>query len=229
MMPIRLGAALAAMILAPASVHTQESPLDRGVLLIMRGEEVIGREEFAVRGGGTSASAAAFTIASTALYPADRPAHVLTSVVELGPDSLPTVARLEIGNGETLTVIIGIGPRRITVRRGTATTESAREYPARERPVIIDDSVFAPFAVRLPVTAVPKRALSLEGSLGNAVEARLRGRAPTRIGPQTLDLESVEIDVGREAITAWYDAAGRLIKLEWPARGLTVIREPQES
>jgi len=226
MAPNRIAALLVVTVFCPTLVRAQEAPTDRGVLLIMHGNAVVGREEFAVRRSG-AAGPGGFTVASTAFYPADRPEHVLTSVVELGPDTLPSVARLEIGNGEQLTVIIGIGRRRITVRRGTATTESAREYPARERPMIVDDSVFAPFTVRPPAAPGPRRALSLDGSLGNAVSVQNRGRSPTRIGTRTLELDAVELEVGRETITAWYDAAGRLIKLAWPARGITVVREPQ--
>jgi hypothetical protein len=216
------------LVLAAAPLQGQQGPVDRGVLLIMRGGEVIGREEFAVHVGATTATGPGYTVASTALYPAYRPEQSLTSVVEFSADSFPIVARLEVGDGLPLRVMIGIGPRRITVRRGSATTESAREYPARERLMIVDDSVFAPLAVRPPASAAPRRALALDGTLGESVAVRHRGAGDTRIGERTLRLDAFVITIGSETVTAWYDSDGRLQKVEWPQRGVTVVREEEK-
>lgn len=219
---------LALLALAATPLHGQQRTVDRGALVIMRRGEVIGREEFAVHVGTTAAAGPGLTVASTATYPAFRPEQTLTSVVEYAPDSFPIVARLEVGNGQPLRVIVGIGPRRITVRRRSATTESAREYPARERPLIVDDSVFAPFAVRPPASPPPTRALALDGTLGETVAIRYRGATETRIGDRTMSLDLVVVTVGSETVTAWYDTNGRLRKVEWPQRGVTALREDEE-
>ncbi len=210
----------------PASLSGQAQTVDRGVFLVMRGDEVVGREEFAVRRGTTSATTSGFTVASTALYPADRPERTLVSVVEIGPDSLPTVVQFEIGNGETLRVAVVVGPRRVTVRRATGTTESAREYPARERPIVLDDSVFAPLAIR-PPSGRPTRSLMMDGTLGEAVEVVDRGMESTTVADQRLALDHVTVRLEGESVEAWYDGAGRLMKVEWPRRGIRVLRAPE--
>jgi hypothetical protein len=225
--PVPLAASALALIAAvtasPLSAQTQT--VDHGVLLVMRDGEVVGREEFAVRGGTTSATAAGYTVASTALYPADRPERSLVSVVELGPDSFPTAVRLEIGNGEILRVAVGVGPRRITVRRGTATSESAREYPARERPIVLDDSVFAPLAIRPPGGRASRR-LSLHGTLSDPIEVVDRGVESTLVAEARRSLQHVSLRFAGESVEAWYDESGRLVKIDWPGRRIRVIREP---
>ena len=149
-------------------------------------------------------------MASTALYPADRPDRTLVSVVEVGPDSFPSVLRFEIGNGEKLRVAVVVGARRVTVRRATETSESAREYPARERPIVLDDSVFAPLAVR-PPSGRAARGITMDGTFGEAVEI----------------VDHVTIRLEGESVEAWYDGAGRLMMVEWPRRGIRAVRAPE--
>ena len=226
--PHRFATGSMAMLLAaaPNPLSAQAQTVDRGVFLVMRGDEVVGREEFAVRRGTTSATASGFTVASTALYPADRPERTLVSVVEIGPDSLPTVVRFEIGNGETLRVAVVVGARRVTVRRAAGTTESAREFPARERPIVLDDSVFAPLAIR-PPSGHTARSLTMDGTLGEAVEVVDRGMESTSVADQRLALDHVTVRLAGESVEAWYDGAGRLMKVEWPRRGIRAVRAPE--
>lgn len=205
-------------------VVAQTQILDRGVLLVMRDGDVVGREEFAVRRGTSSATMAGFTLASTAFYPATRPEHTLVSVVEIGPDSFPQSSRFERGNGETFRVATGIGPRRIAVRRVTASGESAREYPARDRALIVDDSVFVVFAVRPPIGGAARR-LTMPGELGNAVTVTDLGVGPTTVRGRSVELQHIRLEGAAGGISAWYDAEGRLMKIAWPGRRLTVVRE----
>lgn len=221
----RIPRLLALLAVVATPLQAQQRTVDRGVLAIMRGTEVIGREEFAVHVGTAAAAGPGLTVASTAVYPPYRPEKTLTTMVEYAADSFPVVARLDVGNDQPLRVLVGIGPRRITVRRGSATTESAREYPARGRTIIVDDSVFAPFAVRPPASGQAITALALDGTLGETVSVRSRGQAPTRLGDRTATLDLVVVTVGGETVSVWYDEAGRLQKVEWPQRGVTAVRE----
>jgi hypothetical protein len=220
-----LGAAVAQFFcFAGPIAHAQSQSLDGGVLLIFQDGTLIGREEFAVRRGTTSATQAGFTLASTALYPADRPEHTVVSVIELGPDSLAIAGRFEGANDGTLRVAIGIGPRRIAVRRATATGESAREYPARGRPLILDDSVFVSLAVR-PPAAGPGPTISAAGELGDAVRVLHRGIQPTLLAGERVDLDQILIEMPSGPLTAWYDPNGRLVKIDWPSRRMAILRQ----
>jgi hypothetical protein len=219
-------AALAATALAPGSLPAQVSEVDRGVLILMRGSETVGREEFVVRRGRGSGIMAGFTIVSTAWYPAERPERSLGSVVELGPDSVPSATRLEAGNGDLKRVLIGLGPRRITVRSATSSGESAREYPVREPHVLVDDSLFSPHAFPPVPRSGAARTLTLEGVRGPLVEIVDHGTATTPVGGTTRQLRHFSIVTSGVERHLWYDSAGRIMKVEEPGRGLTVIRAP---
>lgn len=221
-------AAIAVTSLAPRPLPAQVSEVDRGMLILMRGSKTVGREEFVVRRGRGSGILAGFTITSTAWYPAERPERSLASVVELGPDSLPSATRLEAGNGDPKRVLIGLGPRRITVRSATSSGESAREYPFQEPHVLVDDSLFAAHAFPPVPRNGTARTLTLEGIRGPLAEIVDHGTATTLVGDNTLQLHHVSIVSPSMERHLWYDDAGRIVKVEDPGRGLTVIRASDE-
>jgi hypothetical protein len=209
-----------------AGLSAQQRELDRGVLLITRGGETIGREEFVlVRGSSGTPGLSGFTVTSTVVYPADRPETSVGATVEFGADSVPTMSRYEIGNGEVVRVVMGLGARRITVRTLTRGGESAREYPARERHLVMDDSVFATHAVAPGAAARATRSVTLSGVRGAAVLRIVdHGMEPTTVGPAQLVLHHLTVNSPTGARDLWYDAEGRLMKLVIPTRNLTVIR-----
>jgi len=221
-------AAIAAISLAPRPLPAQASEVDRGMLILMQGSETVGREEFVVRRGRGSGVLAGFTIMSTAWYPAERPDRSLGAVVELGPDSVPTATRLEAGNGDLKRVLIGLGPRRITVRSATSSGESAREYPVREPLVLVDDSLFAAHALPPVPRNGTARILTLEGIRGPLAEIVDHGTATTLVGGIARQLHHVSIVSSGIDRHLWYDSAGRIVKVEDPGRGLTVIRASEE-
>lgn len=220
--------ALATLPLAPQSLPTQVREVDRGMLILMRGAETVGREEFVVRRGRGSGALAGFTVVSTAWYPAERPERSLGSVIELGPDSVPSATRLEAGNGELKRVLIGLGPRRITVRSATSSGESAREYPVREPLVLVDDSLFAAHAFPPMPRNGTARTLTLDGLRGPLVQVTDHGTAPTSVGEATLQLRHLSIVSEGVERHLWYDEEGRIMKVEDPALGLMAIRAQED-
>jgi hypothetical protein len=221
-------AAIAAMSLAPRALPAQASEVDRGMLIVMRGSETVGREEFVVHRGRGSGVLAGFTIMSTAWYPAERPERSLSSVVEVGTDSVPSATRLEAGNGDPKRVLIGLGPRRITVRSATSSGESAREYPFREPHVLVDDSLFAAHAFPPVARNGTARTLTLEGIRGPLAEIVDHGTATTLVGNAARQLHHLSIVSPSMERHLWYDSAGQIVKVEDPSRGLTVIRASEE-
>jgi len=220
--------ALAATPLTPRSLPAQVREVDRGMLILMRGSETVGQEEFVVRRGRGSGTLAGFTVVSTAWYPAERPDRSLSSVIELGPDSVPSATRLEAGNGELKRVLIGLGPRRITVRSATSSGESAREYPVREPHVLVDDSLFAPHAFPPVPRNGTARTLSLDGVRGPLVQIVDHGTAPTSVGGTTLQLRHLSIVSSGVERHLWYDDGGRIMKVEDASRGVTAIRAQED-
>ena len=206
------------------ALSAQARELDRGVLILMQGSEVVGREEFVLRRGRGSAPLTGFTIVSTAWFPAERPLRSLDAVIELGPDSATVATRIEAGNGEPRRVLIGIGPRRLTVRSETSSGESAREYPARGPHVVVDDSLYAPHALPPSSAFEIIDVVTLDGR--RSPEARLvdHGIEFADVGGSRQSLHHWSIEGGQHVRHLWYDEAGRLMKVEDPGRGTTAVR-----
>ncbi len=221
-------AALSTAMLAPLPLLAQVRDVDRGVLMIMRGTETVGREEFVVRPGRGSGTLAGFTVVSTAWYPVERPVRSLSVVMEFGPDSAPTASRFEVGNGDLRRVIMGIGPRRTTVRSVTPTGESAREYPVHEPQVLLSDSLFASHALRPIPAAGAARILTLDGLRGPQVQVTDHGVAATSVGGSALRLRHLTITSPDEERHLWYDEDGRIMKVEVPSRRLIAYRSEGE-
>jgi len=216
---------IAAAVAAPSELCAQQRELDRGVLLITRDAATIGREEFVLlRGSSGAPGQSGFTVTSTVLYPADRPETSVNAMVEFGADSVPTMSRYEVGNGEVVRVVMGLGARRITVRTLTRAGESAREYPARERHLVMDDSVFAAHAIPPGAAARATRSITLSGVRGETLRIVDHGMEPTTVGPDRPVLRHVTVSSPAETRQLWYDEDGRLMKLVIPTRNITVIR-----
>lgn len=203
----------------------QQRELDRGVLLITHNAETVGREEFVLlRGSSGAPGMSGFTVTSTVYYPADRPETSVNAAVEFGADSVPTMSRYEVGNGDVVRVVMGLGARRITVRTLTRGGESAREYPARERHLVMDDSVFGIHAIAPGAASRESRSVTLSGVRGETLQIVDRGMETTTVGPARVVLRHVTVGSPTETRHLWYDEVGRLMKLVIPGRNLTAIR-----
>lgn len=211
-------AALATLLLWAGG--PQGPVLDAGTFVISRGGVVVGREEFTVRRGRSSAPDG-FTIATTARYTVPR-ANTLAPAVELGPDSLPVQVQFDVSGDNQARVYARLGQRRITVRVVRPSGESAREFPADGRTLIVDDSVFALYAMRPPPGALQL----LAPRSGQRTDAELAS-----LGTEQTSLQGVGRPLehwvlrGRDERHLWYDEAGRLMRVEIPALSLSAERE----
>lgn len=214
----RVSLALGALL---AAAPPQGRILDTGTLVVSRGGAVIGREEFTVR-RGSSSGPEGYTITSTATYPPGSPTVTLSPVVELGPDSSPLQVQFDVfGNGKSR-VYVRFAPRRVTIRLVRPSGESARELPATRRMLVLDDSVFALYAVRptpgLQYAIVPRTAGRLSAELLD------RGTERTTVQGVSHALAHWVLRSGGEERHLWYDEAGRLMRVDVPALSLTAER-----
>lgn len=198
--------------LAASSAAAQE--LDRGVLDIVRGVTVLGREEFTVQ-QGTAGSPAGVTIASLARYPASRPTVQIQTMLERNPDGAVAALQIDTRQPSGLSRVYGAAVQdHLTIRQTTPAAESVREFPRTAGVVILDDSVFALYGV------VAERA--------TAAGARLPVLFPRsgRRGQLTATKSSpTEIDLtGAVTGTLTVDAAGRLTRVVL-ADGISAIRQ----
>lgn len=213
---------LLAIVAQRAARAAPQGPvIDSGTLVISRGGQVVGREEFTVR-RGRSSGPDGYTIASTVTYPPSSPTVTLAPVVELGPDSFPMQVQLDVyGDGQSR-VYARFGPRRVTLRAVRPSGESARELPATGREIVADDSIFGIYA--LPPARRARQAVFARSGSRVPVELVDRGTERTTVQGVPRELRHEVLRLGTQEHHLWYDAEGRLMKVEVPALGLTAER-----
>jgi hypothetical protein len=220
---------MSAVLLALAAL--QGATLDQGVLVVRQDTMEIARERFRLSATRRGAAGTGWTLASSIRYDRVRPVVVLAPILEVGRDSLPLTLQYDVVDPRGPTRILGeAGPGRFTVRFVARAAERAREFPADDHTVVLDDSVFAIYlfagwrgrVTPAPLTAVFTRALRREEL--TIVDG---GDAATTLNHTPATLRLLTLTGGANGVVRmWLDAAGRLMKIEIPARRLTVERAP---
>jgi hypothetical protein len=217
------------MTAQPQPVASQDRLLDRAILLVSRGANVIGREEFTLHRGQPSETGAGFlgtgyTVSAAAYYPSSRSYASAASIVQFSSDSQPSSARLDLDGSGQPTTFVDFTVRRITVRNRTSAGESAGQYPRSERVLLVDDSFLSVF-ILLPGAASGSVTLFYPRT-GRSSQAPLEdhGTEATMVANDERQLKHFTLGAGALLRHLWYDSRGRLIKIEIPSDDLTAIR-----
>ena len=222
--PIQSFVVVVTAFLTAVPLTAQRRMIDRSTLVITRGSEIIGNEEFVLQSGRQSAPGSGFTLTIQAHYPASRPTPVLTATIEYGANSEPVSARMDSDTGDRPSVLVSLAPQRITIRSVTPGGESARQYPAAARAMLTDEFLMSLFAV-LPsdragaVTTIDPRTEKTE-----VVELADLGSGSTTVGDVAMTLRHLTLGSGEQTKHLWYDAAGRIMKLHVTNTGITATR-----
>lgn len=221
---VAAAAALLAALAAGQPAAPQGPVMDQGSFTITHGDVEVGREQFTLRRGSASGPDG-YTITTSAAYPPISPRVTLAPVVELGPDSFPVQMQFDVFGGGQRRVYLQLGPRRVTLRIVHPGGESARELPAAGPAVLVDDSVFALYALLPRGTA---RLEALAARTGDRSGARIadRGEERTTLQGVAHTLRHVVLSAGDQQLDLWYDPQGRLMRVDVPAVGLVAERTP---
>lgn len=221
--PLRpFASACAVLVLSAPRATAQRLDLDRGRFVIRAEGSIVGEETFRIRRLPLP-DGAGFSIQTTASYPPDGPAST-TAVVELGPDSLPITVQLDAGPSRR--VIARIGERRMTVRTVTTSSETAREYPAPARLIVMDDSLFAPYAVLPGVRPGAVMLFSPRDGTRTSGALTAAGSGETQVAGRTVTLKHFILRTAGATIDLWFDDDGRLMKVAHVPDGLDAERAP---
>jgi hypothetical protein len=209
----------------------QAGIVDAGSFTIFRGSAKIGREEFTIRMAPPPEGG--FLASGTIVY-ADRR---LTPALGTDSAGAPQRYQVEVRAGDrrtevlSLEIVRGHGSTRVQTARGESATEFV--VPAGTR--LIDDDVFSHYFFlartvlagqgRAPTQTVTVPILVPRGAV---VPARV-----TTAGEESVDVAGRSISATRVHVTLaagderelWADAAGRVIKVAIPARGIIAVRD----
>jgi hypothetical protein len=208
-----------------ATTTAQGLVLDRASFVVTRGSEVIGREEFTLRRGRQSGGAG-LTLTVNALYPAGRASPIMVATIEFGPDSQPATARLDLDAQNRPSVFVAMSSHRVTVRTLTPRGESARQFPAMSRAVMLDEFLLSPLSL-LPGRQEGQLTI-FDARRGSRDVARLsdRGMGSVEVGGVKRELRHMTLGSGPGIHHLWFDESGYLIKVDIPQTGITAVRLP---
>jgi len=214
--------------LLQAAPRPGSSLVDEGVLVVRIDTAEVARESFRLSAGRLSRGGEGWVLATTIRYDRARPVIVLSPILEVNTDTMPTTLQYDIADPRQPARVLGeLGRGRFTVRFLARATERAREFPTGPRAVVLDDSVFATylFAAWLArpepstLTAIFPRALRRE-----TVQVQDLGLESASRNPGADKLRHMTVTAGSDTVHVWLDGAGHLAKLEIPSRRLTAER-----
>lgn len=199
-----------------------QAPIAQGVLVVRIDTVEIARETFRLM-GSPSRGDTSWTLTTTIRYDRARPIVTLSPVLVIDGDSQPRTLQYDVTDDRgRRTILAQLGRTRLTVRELSPGVERAREYHAAGRTVILDDSVFALYAVAawfaqpqpVRVTAVFPRQGRRE-----TLTVRDDGVLATTVNRDPARLRRITI-AGAAAgpVLVWLDAEGRPVMIEVPGR-----------
>ncbi len=213
---------------SPAPSAAQGPALDRATFVIMRGSELIGREEYTLRQGRQSGGGRGFTLTVNAHYPPNRASPIVISTIEFGADSQPATARIDLDTGERPSIFVAMTARRVTVRTVTPRGESAKQFPAAERTILLDEFMLSPLVMLPGKEEGDIRILVPRTDQMDLVRLRDQGIEPVEVRGVDRQLRHITLESDAGIRHLWYDDSWQLIKVEVPQSGTTAVRLPRE-
>lgn len=201
-----------------------QAPIAQGVLVVRADTVEIARETFRLT-GSPSRGDTSWTLTTTIRYDRTRPIVALNPVLVIDNDSQPRTLQYDVTDDRgRRTILAQLSRARLTVRELSPGVERAREYHAAGRTVILDDSVFALYAIAawfagaqpISITAIFPRQGRRE-----SLTVRDDGVLSTTVNHDPARLRRITIDgAAAGPVLVWLDQGGRPIKVEVPGRGV---------
>lgn len=223
MKPLTLVALAGAIIASPLSA--QVATLDEGSFTITVSGERVGREDFRIR--STPGTAGPEIVATANVSYSTR--RVLA---QMRADSAGVPSRyvVEVKEGQNTEERVdgSVFRGRVSARLKTSRGESANEFVASPGALVIDDDVFHQyyFITRRQSPAGPVPVIVPRRNAQVTMRVAAAGTEKLTIGGTTLDARRFTVaDPGGIDREVWADAAGRLLKVAIPSKGVVALRD----
>ena len=212
------------LLVAASAASAQVVVVDEGSFAISVNGARVGREDFRIRSTPTP-NGPQYVANATVTYN-DRRVFPMT---ETDAGGIPMKYVVEVKDGPSVRekFMGAIGRGRVSAHVQDSRGESAREFVVSQGALVIDDDVFHQYyfiALRklsgaVPVV-VPRRNTQVSMRVSSA------GSEQLAIGGSTIDALRFSIsDPSGADRELWTDAAGRVLKVTIPSRGITALRE----
>jgi len=216
--PALIGSSAATLLLLTGTqpVATQQVT-DQGLLVVRRGDDAIASEEFQIQTSSTGTQ-----VTSTVSYPPRRTRVVITTTLALTGQNTPAAFESITRGGDR--VLAQFGPRRVVFRRETSRGESAREYPAAARTLVVSDSIFAPYAMVAGIQPGPVRLSWPREDRHVDYELTVEPETTVVIRGRSLEARRFVLTSDQDRRECWFDSGGRLVRIRIPKDGIEVDR-----
>jgi hypothetical protein len=220
----RLAVTLALLLgLGTRALAAQQTTVDEGSLLVTREGAPAAHEAFRLVRSGTG-DRALYT-ASADVRQGDRR---LTATLSADASGAALLYRVEVRRGTTLEERLQATarPGRLSVSLHTPERESAKEFVVPEGAHLVDDDLYHQLAL-LPLRGETATLAVLAPRAGTQQTGRLvrRGAEQIVVDGQRVTATRWALDRSGDPCDFWLDAAGRLLRVVRPARGVTAVRE----
>jgi len=204
---------------------------DEGTLVIREDAGEVAREGFRLSTVQVGEHVQHWKLVTNVRYGRGRPVVVLGPALEVGPDSQPVSLEYDVIEPQGPERILGQqGRARFVVRTLGRRTERACEFALSGPMVVLDDSVFALYRfVAWYARPVPRALAAIYPRSGRreALTVQDLGLAATTLNRDPATLRHVTVTGGAAGdVHLWLAPDGRLVKIEIPARHLSVERLP---
>lgn len=199
--------------------------VDEGTFAITRDGTAVGTERFAIRRAGVGNDA---IVIANAVVQSDGPrgAVALRPLLEVTPlDDASVNYQIEVSGAESAEISVRLAGRRYVARIQTSAGDEEREFLARAGTRIVEEGVAHHYhflrTVRqgagVPVIE-PRTRRQLQLVASDVADEELR------LGASSLPARKVTFTVGDEVRRVWYDAQGRVLRVEIPSLGYVAER-----
>ena len=225
---IRTVAVSVALLLATAlpPLSAQGVVVDQGRFRVSMGDGSSGTEDFVIRRAALGRSNAVFANGGVTLEGASGRIEVRPLLSVLPPEGIADAYTLQVSGSEQLELRLNKAQqRRYVARIVTPSGEEDREFPARADTRVVERGVAHHYYFLRDLR---------EGRAARALEPRSRREitltAVSRVDDQVtirgtaMTARRVEFDDGEGGRTVWYDAQGRVLRVEVPAWGYVAVR-----
>ena len=204
---------------------------DEGTLVIREDAGEVAREGFRLSTVQVGEHVQHWKLVTNVRYGRGRPVVVLGPALEVGPDSQPVSLEYDVIEPQGPERILGQqGRARFVVRTLGRRIERAREFALTGPMVVLDDSVFALYRFAAWYARPVPRALAAiypRSGRREALTVQDLGLAATTLNRDPATLRHVTVTGGAAGdVHLWLAPDGRLVKIEIPARHLSVERLP---
>ncbi len=222
---IALAVAVSALA-QPGRGVAQSVVLDEGTFAVSLGGAQAGTEQFAIRRAGVGDDA---IVIANAVVHLDRGAGPmeLRPLLEVTPlDDASVNYQLKVSGSETAELSVRVAGRRYVARIRTDTGEEEREFLARAGTRIVEEGIAHQYYFLRGVR---------EGSTTPVIEPLTRRQlqflaAPSteeevQLGSRRVRARKLTLSAGEDVRLVWFDAQGRVLRVEIPAQGYIAERQ----